>query len=430
MKHVRLSRLDRRRAFVIAGALATGAIGACVTTSFDDGKYACTPGANAVCPEGLLCARDGRCRTQELPNVDDGGEPDTGIVDAGTDANVDCSNARWRTLLDARAPEGVEVRADGRVFTAGTACTQGWIAEIDRCPGVVLKERTILAEQQTSTAFRSVASQGDDLVVAGGSRGPDGGQVYHGKFSLDLEPATPTDRSKLPEGEAQRIAIGSDGTNWLIGSQVGGGFVTRVGSTICSASVPSIPGGIAPRDTGAADFMRDGNPATLSFVDSVCAVSASPQTLAVGTGNVDVTSLIAARGSLIATGTANGTLPNTYFWIAESKTGATTFTYATLDPNTLDRDTGRRVVFDGESLFVLASQRASFNSGTPTLYRYNGAITFSSKPFWATTPFGPVLLEVRDLAVAPTGGDAVYVTAATTTTGGIARCTKAGECQP
>ncbi len=422
-------RTSLRRAAFVIGALGVSAFGACVTADFEDGKYACTPGASAVCPDGLLCARDGRCRLRELPAVDDSGAADTAPVDSGTDAG-DCTSAKWRAIFDARAPEAVEVRSDGRVFAVGAAGTAAWIAELDRCTGAVVKERTLIADQQTETIFHTIASQGDDLVVAGGSKGGDAGQVYHGRFALDLTPATPTDRTKLPIGDATRLSIGADGTNWVSGTQPGGGFVARIGSTICSATFATAPGGLVARDTGAADLLRDGNPAPLAFVDSACAVSAAPQTLVVGNGNVDVTSMVAARGGLVAIGTALGTGSNTFFWIGETKVGESTWSLATLDPNTLDRDVGRRIVFDGTSLFAAVSQRASANSGTPTLYRYDGAIFPPSKPFWAATPFGPILLEVRDVAASAGTSDAVYVAAAANQGGGIARCTKAGQCQP
>ncbi|MBS2015942.1 MAG: hypothetical protein JST00_23845 [Deltaproteobacteria bacterium] len=416
-----------RRAFVVLGAFGACAFGACVSTSFEDGRYACTPGPGAVCPEGLVCARDGRCRARELPAIEEGGV-DAEPSDAGVDA--DCPNARWRTILDARAPEGIEVLPDGRVFTVGAAGTQAWIAEVDRCTGAIVNERTLLAEAQTQSVFHAVAAQGNELVVAGGSRGADGGAVYHGRFSFDLVPSAPTDRAKLPPGDATRLAIGADGTSWISGTQLGGGFVARVGSTICSAPFTSTPGGIVARDTGAADVLRDGNPAVLSFVDSACAVSTAPQSLAVGTGNVDAMGMVAGRGGLIAIGTANNTLPNTSFWLAETKIGQANWTVATNDPNPLDRDVGRSLAFDGNALFVVVSQRAATNSGTPTLHRFDSAITAASKPALTATPFGPILLEVRGVAVAPPGGDAVYVTAASATGGGLARCTKSGDCAP
>lgn len=422
----------RRGAFLVCTMAVTAAFGACVSTTFDDGQYTCTPGPGASCPEGLVCARDGRCRVHELPFEDgDIDRIDASSLDAASDGDGSCPTAKWRALFDARAPEGIEVRADGRVFAVGTAGKQGWVAELDPCSGAVLGERLVVADQQTETAFHALASKGDELIVVGGSKGgQDGGAVFHGRFGLDLTAAGVTDRTNFPTGEATRVAIGTDGTAWLTGPTPGAGFLARVGTTICTTTFVTTAGGVVPRPTGAADVLRDGNPAVLMFVDSKCAVSTETQSLFVGTGNVDVNGMVSARGGLVAIGTATATSPNTLFWIAETKDGDSLWKTATLDPNGFDRDVGRHLAYDGTSLFAAVSQRASTSSGTPTLYRYDGAITAASKPIWIATPFGPNLLEVRHVAVPTAPADGVFVVGLNGAGGGVARCTKAGECLP
>lgn len=64
-------------------ALAIALLAGCVSTRFDDGQLLCRPSDAKPCPEGLLCASDGRCRSAEIVPGSGGGGAGGGGAGAG-----------------------------------------------------------------------------------------------------------------------------------------------------------------------------------------------------------------------------------------------------------------------------------------------------------------------------------------------------------
>jgi hypothetical protein len=54
------------RLWLAASLVGASCLVFCVSNDFASGQFACTPGPNAACPPGLVCADDGRCRTSAL----------------------------------------------------------------------------------------------------------------------------------------------------------------------------------------------------------------------------------------------------------------------------------------------------------------------------------------------------------------------------
>jgi hypothetical protein len=65
----------------VTAFVAVSPLAACVSTSFQEGTFACDPVAAPSCPPGLVCASDGRCRSSA-----DGGLDATAPADGGSDA--------------------------------------------------------------------------------------------------------------------------------------------------------------------------------------------------------------------------------------------------------------------------------------------------------------------------------------------------------
>lgn len=427
----------RARRASIAGALVACAVvsmAACVSSDFDDGVFACTSGTQGACPDGLLCASDGVCRVRD---IDASNALDA--VDTSTDAadgRAMCPSVIW-TKAFTKTPLAVAVADSGRVFAAGRAGPDAWLAEIDPCSGAILRDRTFPAAGR-ETRFNTLAVTATEVVAAGAAGAATDGPpstLLHGRFGLDLTTKVLADPAVTAAGEATRIAVSSDGTLFLAGAAPAPdpGFVAHVGATTCMKQLPSEPGGLVASSGGTALLLRGGGPAVLEVVDATCKVGAAGKDpITVGSGTT-AAGLVTAPKGVVALGTAKGSGSNTFLWLAGDPVApdasVAAWTVATFDPNALDPDTARMLATDGDALFVAASQRAN-GSGTPTLYRYAVDIKTSSQSQWTAAPFGALLLLVTDVAAAPRAVDAVYVAGSSGGSGSLARCTKAGVCSP
>lgn len=404
---------------------------ACVDDQFEDGRFACTKGG--ACPPGLVCASDGRCRLTDIDASTDGPpdavDEDTSTVDAGA-----CPAQRWTIDLDARAPSSLARADDGRLFATGVAGSAGWLAEIDPCDGGIVREQTFTLPNTKSTKFAQVAvASAEEVVVAGGVLAPDAATStpVFGRFRADsLAKVSLIAAGTGVSAEATLTTVGKDGAQWIAGSNTAGaqGFIARVDSPLCTATLGSRPGGLAVATDGTVRVIREGTSATSEVFDTTCkAVTTDvPDPIVIGNGTVTPNGLTSTGDSLATLGTAQAT-NGTSFFVAQLS-APKTWSVVSIDPNPFDPDVGRGIVFDGASIFFAVSQRVVGSNGTPTIYRFDAPLGLSSKQVWSATPFGTRLLDVRAIAVDPTGSDGVYVAAASGSNGAISRCTKAGAC--
>jgi hypothetical protein len=436
------NHLRRRVFFSVTGACVV-TLAACVVSDFADGQYACNPDGDSACPPGLLCARDGVCRSHDVeagavtpspeaasdaPTANDGG-------DAG-DATNPCDNAMWITLVDGRAPLAVTLTDDGRLYTGGQANgTQSWVAEVDTCDGGLIKETLFDVQGAVKPNVGGLVAAGNDLAFCGGAEAPNG--VYG---LVDRTPAATTGKAIGGQGFSGfgRSVVASDGAVWHSGAQhyfesIQTGWVVR---TVAGAETCQLTGGssvaLAPGPTtGSMYVMRNGATSSqVGIVDSACVAGAAVGSpLAIGTNALGVATLIAAPGALYALGSVNSAPASSFAFLAALDLATGTWTTATLDPNPSEPDILQVAAFDTHALYLGVNERAGFGTGRPTFYRYDPPFTASSAFAVLGLPFGAVQIALRDMAVAPLGKDGVYVVASSLSgSGGIARCRKSGEC--
>ncbi len=408
----------------LALALVLGsAVAACVISSFREGQFSCTQGAPNACPEGLICARDGLCRTQDIEvdaTIESGPIADAEVADGG----IDCPDARFSVVLEARRPTSVAATDDGRVFVSGVQNGQGWIAELHPCDGRILRERAIPG----ALSFEALTLSGEEIVAVGAATGTN--RTGLGRFARDLSTI-----SFLPidgyGGPSHHVNVGASGAIWVAGPRTTTtGFAALTGT--CSVNLPTTPGGIVANNQNALVLVRGATVATLERVLATCArEDGGVATIKAGASDVRPRALVplatgfAAIGNAVAPTPRNGTL----VWVATSTASGLTWTLTELDPNPNDADEGRALAFDGESLFAGVSQRAVANGGVPTLYRYPLPLVRDAQPEWSVAPFGSTdQREMRGVATTKTG-DAVFVVAADATNGAFARCNKKGQCR-
>lgn len=435
------SRRRHRLAFalLVATSLALALVVNCVDSEFQDGRFACVP-PSGPCPPGLQCAPDGRCRTGgEGPSIEGGNGEGSSLDVATSDTSAPpCVESRWSLEVDGRAPAAVATTDDGRVFAAGTiGGGAGWIAELDRCDGGILREQSygIMGSRTRFAAIAPVDST-NELVVSGTATSEAGATntPVHGRFkAADLAQVTLLAEGTGVSSEATLTAVGKDGAQWMSGpnAQGGGGFIARVDPPTCTLPLTSRPGAITFGSDGKLRVMREAPlaGAPLDVIAGDCkneGPGADP--LAVGTGTVTPGGLVSVPNDrLAATGTAQAA-NGTSFWIAKQQDDPKKWTVVSFDPNPADPDLGRSIASDGEALFLGVSQRAVGATGTPTLYRFDIMLTPMARQVWSASPFGPRLFDIRQIAVDKAGRDSIFVVATTGNSGAIARCTKAGEC--
>jgi hypothetical protein len=414
-------------------------VNACVDSDFQSGRFGCDP-PNGECPPGLRCAADGRCRTGDVPVTLEDGSIDGSVSDVVTSETgvSNCVESRWTLEVDARAPASVTTTDDGRVFAAGTIGNSGWIAEFDRCDGGLVREQSYgIMGSRTKFAAIAPAPLTNELVVSGTATSEAGATntPVHGRFkAADLAQVALAAEGTGISSEATLIAVGKDGAQWMSGANAtgGGGFIARVDAPTCTLPLTSRPGAIAIGSDGKLRVMREGPLAPGAPLDVIAGdcknegPGADP--LAVGAGTVTPGGLVPILGDrLAATGTAQAA-NGTSFWIAKQQDDPKKWTVVSFDPNPADPDLGRSIAYDGEALFLGVSQRAVGATGTPTLYRFDVALTPMARQVWSASPFGPRLFDIRQIAVDKAGKDSIFVVATVGSSGAIARCTKAGQC--
>ncbi len=437
---------SRARVFFSVMAACGVALVACVVSDFADGQYACNPAGDTTCPPGLLCARDGRCRSHD---VEAGSMPPPPSSEAsadapiGSDAGVDasdaanpCDNAMWISLVDGRAPAAVTLTADGRLYAAGQANgAQSWVAELDSCDGGLIKETVFDVPGATKTQLLGLVPVGNELAFSGGGEQPNG--VYG---LVDETPAPKTSVAIAGAGfsNLSRSVLASDGAVWHSGGQhffetVQTGWIVR---TVAGAQTCQLTGGmsvaLAPGPSNGSMYVIRNNATSsqVGMLDAQCNAGPSVgDALAIGTNFVGVTTLIAAPGALYALGSVNSMPTNSFAFLAALDLATGKWEVSTLDPNPSEPDLLSVAAFDTHSLYLGVNERAGFGTGRSTLYRYDPPFAAGSKFAALGLPFGAFEFPVHDLAVAPFGKDGVYIVAATPQgVGGVARCRKSGEC--
>jgi hypothetical protein len=421
------------------------AFAACVATEFKDAQFTCDPAGDAACPPGLVCAKDGVCRAHDLdeaavaPPPADGGSPEAASVDAGTpEAALDaCASATWATFPDARVPFDVTVNSGGRLFTCGLAGSQGWLAEIDRCDGKILRETTIAVPGYSDpTQFHALVAKGTDLVV-GGSIGSMLGVQGTGIYArYDADTFAQRDLVTLPGAlvsDMSHAYVTSDGAVWLQGLEhifepSAEGWVVRVTDAgVTQLNVGTDVNGLVDRGDGTVYLFTDHPVPQVELFDS------KPSFLGgVGppiTVGMDASTgmLRGAQGLLYAAGTADG--PNDSFgYVGVLDLDGGTWTTVILDPNPTSLDPLGGLAMDTTSLFVGINQRADLGNGTPTIYRIDLPLTATSKPVWSANPFGATVIAVRNILVDAEGVFVVGADMNGSKTGGVSRCDRSGKC--
>ena len=427
---------------VILFAAGVAGIAACVASDFADGQFACNPDGEAACPPGLLCARDGLCRTRDLADAqgpvvppDAPAEASDGATEQAPDASEAgdaCASATWALLTDAHAPFGVALGDDGRLYVSGQSSSEGWVAELDTCDGGVVREKTFAVPGTTTPTVNVLLATPTAVLGCGGGAQPD---ALAG--TIDKALTTPAFSAVTGSGFSgfNGIAVATDGAMWVSGNKQlfatpQQGWVVRTTAPKCEATL-GVGTAIAQGPSGSMYVMVDsaGGTSQVSLIDPACAVGATVgPPLAVGT-SISTSSLLVQSGVLYAGGTAMATGNNRFVFLAALDLATKVWTVTPLDPNPLEPDILNGAVTDTSAFFLGVTQRAGFGTGTATIYRFDPPYTKTSIPAAITLPFGALQLAARSLAVAPAGQDGVYIVGGSIDgTGGIARCRKSGDC--
>jgi hypothetical protein len=133
-------------------------VAGCLATDFQDGQFLCDPGAASVdaCPEGLGCARDGRCRKHDVVAPGAGGVGGAGGSAGGGGA---CVAKGCADLLPAC---GMLDDGCGATLACGcpapSTCGGGKVAGECGCPELQERSPTAAINAMTSGAPWQVAS--------------------------------------------------------------------------------------------------------------------------------------------------------------------------------------------------------------------------------------------------------------------------------
>jgi hypothetical protein len=385
----------------------------------------------AVVACGSLTAPDG-----ETPI--DAGVADAPAAPPPVTADGGCGGpVSWLDELDGSAASALAIDPDGRLFAGGSAGTRGWLAEIDRCDGGVVREVTFDVPDASSMHVQGLVATAD-RVVAVGVAGDQSQTGAYARFDKSLAAqATLSFPAPATASGLDDVALADDGAVWASGfAGFGlGGWVVRFADDAVSCQIHPTPvtrGVLALAGGEAVVMKRDAaNVVTFDQLSPTCAasVASAPPPLPSGLRGERFGR---ANGAYYVVGSAGGVAADDYAFAATSADGGAWVTSANIDPTPgvvgLPYAAGRFDT-DGVDLILSGASNEGVDAGAPALWAFGLPLAANAPPSPAGTPFGAKTYFVASVKLVPAGVDAFYVAGVSVGGGAaIAGCRKSTGC--